>query len=103
MDKKAFFRGALLGALLGSAAALLTTSKTGKQRREEIKKISSGLFGKIVKEIQKMKELSREKYEAVVEKVVREYGKNKKVAKATLEEVIDELKDKWVEIKKGLR
>jgi gas vesicle protein len=103
MDKKDFFRGALLGALLGSAAALLTTSKTGKQRREEIKKLSSDLSGKIVKEVQKMKELSQEQYEAVVERVVREYGKKKKVAKATLEEVIDELKDKWVEIKKGLR
>jgi gas vesicle protein len=103
MDKKDFFRGALLGALLGSVAALLTTPKTGKERREEIKKISSDLFGKIVKEVQKMKELSQEKYEAVVEKAVEEYGKKKKIARATLEEMMDELKNKWVDIKKSLK
>jgi gas vesicle protein len=102
MEKKAFFKGALIGALLGSVAALLATNKTGAERRKEIKALSTNLFGKIVKEAERIGELSQDKYEMVVEKVVKEYGKKKKLAKATLDDLSDELKEKWGEIKKHL-
>ena len=103
MEKKTFFNGALIGALLGSVATLLSTDKTGKDRRKEIKGLSTNLFGKIVKEVEKAKGLSRDKYEMVVEKVVREYGKKRKLAKETLDDLADELKEKWGEIKKNLK
>ena len=103
MGKKEFFKGALLGALIGTVAALLTTSKTGKERQAELKKMSSELFGKILKEVEKMKMMSKEKYDEVVEKAVAEYGKKKKLAEATVKEVMGELKSKWAEIQKNLK
>lgn len=103
MGKKDFFKGALLGALIGTVAALLTTSKTGKERQMELKKMSSELFGKILKEVEKTKIMSREKYEEAVEKAVKEYGKKKKLAEATVKEVMGELKNKWTEIQKHLK
>jgi gas vesicle protein len=102
MGKKEFFQGAILGALIGTAAALFTTKKTGKERREELKKMSSDLFTKILKEVEKVKVMSREKYEAVVEKAVKEYGKKKRLAEKTMKEVMGELKSRWTEIKKNL-
>lgn len=103
MGKKEFFKGALIGVLIGTVAALLTTTKTGKERRSELKKMSSELFAKILKEIEKMKVISKERYEEVVEKAVKDYGKKKKLAKAKINELTAELKEKWAEIKKNLK
>jgi gas vesicle protein len=103
MGKKDFFKGALLGALIGTAAALLTTNKTGEERRAELKKMSSDLFAKILKEVEKMKVMSKEKYEEVVEKAVMEYGKRKKLARAQIKEVTEELKKKWTDIQKHMK
>jgi gas vesicle protein len=103
MGKKEFFKGALLGALIGTAAALLTTKKTGAQRRAELKKMSSDLFAKILKEVEKMKVVSKEKYEAVVEKAVREYGKKRNMAKTQINAVVEDLKGKWTDVKKHVK
>ncbi|MBI5071283.1 YtxH domain-containing protein [Candidatus Falkowbacteria bacterium] len=103
MGKKEFFKGALLGALIGTAAALLTTKKTGEERRAELKKMSSDLFAKILKEVEKMKVMSKEKYEEVVEKAVVEYGKRKKMAEKQIQEVMAELKSKWSDIQKHMK
>jgi len=103
MGKKEFFKGAMLGALIGTAAALLTTTKTGAERRAELKKMSDDLFSKLLKEVEKMKVMSKEKYEEMVEKVVSEYGKKKKMAEKQIKEVMDELKGKWVDIQKHMK
>lgn len=103
MSKKDFFKGALFGALIGTITALLTASRTGKQTRVKIKKISADLSKKILKEIENIKGLNREKYEEIVERFVKNYGKKKRVAASMLEAVIDDLKDKWTEIKRSSR
>lgn len=103
MSKKAFLKGALFGALIGTAVALLTTNKTGKQRRDEIKKMSKDLFGKIMKEVEKMKVLSKEKYNEVVERVVAEYGKKRKLAAKVIGEMKSELKSRWADIQKHMK
>jgi gas vesicle protein len=103
MGKKEFFKGALLGALIGTAAALLTTTKTGAERRAELKKMSNNLFSRLLKEVEKMKKMSKEKYNEMVEKVVTEYGRKKKLAKVQVTEMIDELKGKWADIQKHIK
>ncbi len=89
--------------MIGTAAALLTTKKTGEERRAELKKMSSDLFAKILKEVEKMKVMSKEKYEEVVEKAVEEYGKKKNMAKTQVEVVLEDLKGKWDDVKKHLK
>lgn len=96
-------KGALLGALIGTAVALLTTKKTGKQRQEEFKKAHPELSAKILEAVGKMKVMSKEKYEEVVEKVVVEYGKKKKMAGAQIKEIMAELKSKWSDIQKHMK
>jgi len=79
MGKKEFMKGALLGALIGTAVALFTTKKTGKERQEEFKIMHPELSAKILEAVGKMKVMSKEKYDDVVEKAVMEYGKKRKM------------------------
>lgn len=103
MGKNSFLKGALIGALIGTAAALLTTKKTGKERQAELKKMHPELFEAIVKEVEKVKAMSKTKYDELVEKAVRKYGKNRKMAESQIKEAIMNLKGKWVEIKKHMK
>ncbi len=103
MGKKEFMKGALLGVLIGTAAALLTTKKTGEQRRAELKKMSSDLFAKILKQVDAMKAMSKEKYDEIVEKAVTEYGKRKNMAKSQVAAVVEDLKAKWGDVKKHMK
>jgi len=77
MGKKEFMKGALLGALIVTAVALYTPKKTGKERQEEFKIMHPELSAKILEAVGKMKVMSKEKYDDVVEKAVMEYGKKK--------------------------
>ncbi len=103
MGKNTFMKGALLGALIGTAVALLTTKKTGKQRQEEFKKAHPELSAKILEAVGKVKVMSKEKYDEIVEKAVIEYGKRKNLAKVQVEAVIKELKAKWNDVKKQMK
>ncbi|MFA5128414.1 MAG: YtxH domain-containing protein [Patescibacteria group bacterium] len=103
MGKNTFMKGALLGALIGTAVALFTTKKTGKQRQEEFKKAHPELSAKILEAVGKMKVMSKEKYDEIVEKAVMEYGKRKNLAKTQVAAVIKDLKAKWSDVKKQLK
>jgi len=103
MGKNTFMKGALLGALIGTAVALLTTKKTGKQRQEEFKRAHPELSAKILEAVGKVKVMSKEKYDEIVEKAVVEYGKRKNLAKAQVEAVTKELKAKWTDVKKHMK
>jgi len=103
MGKNGFLKGALIGALIGTAAALLTTKKTGKERQTELKQMHPELFAAILKEVEKMKVMSRAKYDEVVEMAVKKYGKNKKMAEGQIKEAVANLKSKWTEIQKHMK
>lgn len=103
MGKNTFMKGALLGALIGTAVALLTTKKTGKQRQEEFKKAHPELSAKILEAVGKLKVMSKEKYDEIVEKVVGEYGKKKNMAASQIKEVMTELKKKWADVQKHMK
>lgn len=103
MGKNGFLKGAMIGVLIGTAAALLTTKKTGKERQAELKKMHPELFAAIVKEVEKMKVMSKEKYDEIVEMAVKKYGKNKKMAEKQIKEAIADLKSKWTEIQKQMK
>lgn len=103
MGKNTFMKGALLGALIGTAVALFTTKKTGKERQEEFKKMHPELSAKILEAVGKMKVISKEKYDEIVEKVVMEYGKRKNIAKTQVATVVEDLKAKWSDVKKHMK
>lgn len=92
--------GVALGAVVAGAAALLFAPKSGKELRKDIKKTATDLTNKVLKEVEKAKNISKEKYHDIVEKVVDEYTKNKKVAAGAVTMLKQDLKGKWLEIEK---
>lgn len=103
MGKNTFMKGALIGALIGTAVALFTTKKTGKVRQKEFKMKHPELTANILEAVGKMKVVSKEKYDEVVEKAVKKYGKRKNMAKAQVAAVVEDLKTKWSDVKKHIK
>ena len=95
--------GVAIGAVVAGAAALLFAPKSGKELRKDIKKTAHELSNQVLKEVDKAKVLSKEKYHDIVEKVVDEYTKNKKVAANAVKMLKTDLKGKWGEVEKGAK
>lgn len=96
---KGFLKGAAIGAILGAAAAFLMAPKSGKEMREQIKKMVSDLSKKIHEEAEKAGSLTKESYDRIVDTLVEEYKKGKDMAEDVMNEVKEELKSKWEEVK----
>lgn len=98
----------LVGAGVAAAAAagvvaFLTQTKKGqalaKKGREHAKEISTA----VAKRAENMKELSKAKYEELIDDVTEEYKRKKKITKAAAEELATELKKEWKHIHQELK
>jgi gas vesicle protein len=98
-----FGAGLLAGAILGVAAGLFVQSKQGKQMAKDLQKKAQKLQIKLLKELKNAKELSREKYEEIVDKMMAYYLQSKEVAKAEVPEIRRFLMKNWTQIEKQLK
>jgi gas vesicle protein len=83
MTKWKFLKGALLGLLAG----ILIAPKSGKKLREDAKKYYHEISDRISDELAKMKVVTRETYEQVVNSVVAVYQDTKKITAREAEQI----------------
>lgn len=98
-----FGAGLLAGALVGMAAGLFVQSKKGKALRKDIQKKGLQFQGKLMKELKNAKDLSKEKYEEIVDKMLAYYEQTKDIAKSEVPEVRKFLMKNWTEVSKQLK
>ncbi len=101
--KHPFAVGAALGAVIATSAALFFTQTTaGKKMVKDAKKEATHLGKEVAKKAQKVKTLTKKKYDDIVDDVVKEYAAKKKLAEGEAKKVKTELKKKWTQVKKEL-
>jgi gas vesicle protein len=91
--------GLLAGTVLGLAAGLFMQSRKGKALTKDAQKRAKVLQKQVMKKLDSVEGLSKEKYEEVVEQVLSFYGKSKEVAQKEVPEVRKFLLSQWKEIK----
>lgn len=103
MNAKSFLKGATLGAMFASVAALLLAPKSGKKTRTDAQKLVNGLMKRLHKEAEALQDVSKERYEEIVSKSVSEYAKGKKMTEAYIDEMKKLLMNSWADVKKELK
>jgi len=88
MSSKDFFLGAMLGALAG----VLFAPKSGKETRETAKNYYFEMKDKVLEDMSKIKDISRETYDKVVNSVVSGYEETRKITSREAAEIKEELK-----------
>ncbi len=88
----------MAGAVLGLAAGLFLQSKKGKELTKDARKKAIKLEAKVMKKLSEMGEMTKEKYEEVVDQLVEHYGKTKELAQKELPEVRKWLLSRWKSI-----
>lgn len=116
-NTKSFVKGAAVGALVGSVAALLLAPKSGKETREDIKKLALDLGDKaeaiylkakklLVKKIENIKRagesIDETKYKDLVGEVVQNLKENKEIADKSATKLGQLLRSDWERVKKEI-
>lgn len=103
-DKKSHIGlGILVGSIIGVAAGLFIQSKKGKQMTKDLEKRAMKLQSKLMKELENAKDLTKEKYEGIVDNVVAYYVKSKEIAKKEAPEIRSFLVTKWKHIEQTMK
>lgn len=96
---KGALKGAALGALVASAAALLLAPKSGKKTRADLKRLLDSAQLDLQKKAKKMQTMSRQQYEELFLNSLAHAAKKKEEIADILEDVTDVLKRGWDEVK----
>lgn len=104
-DKKSshFGTGLLAGALVGMAAGLFVQSKKGKQLRKDLQKKGLQFQNKLMNELKNAKDLSKDKYEEIMDKMLAYYEQTKEIAKSEVPEVRKFLMKNWEQVNKQIK
>jgi gas vesicle protein len=98
MSKKRLFKTLMLGLAIGGVLGVLLAPKSGKQVRQDLKKAYRATSKDIARRINDIEDISKSKYDQIVEAVVNEY---KKLDPMTQEQIVtlkSVLQKKWTEI-----
>jgi len=95
MIKMGFVRGAVLGLLAG----LLVAPRSGKETRDNFKKLYEEITERICEELGRLKVITRETYTEVVGAVVRGFEEARKITSDEASKIKDELKKGFEEVK----
>ncbi|MDP3971212.1 MAG: hypothetical protein Q8P90_06020 [bacterium] len=97
--------GTAVGALLAAGAAtyFFTQTKQGKKAAVKIKQTASELSKDISHKVSKARDMSKKKYDEIVDQIVDEYAEKKKVAETTVTSLKKDLKSHWADVNKELK
>ena len=89
----------VLGGLIAGAVAVLTKTKKGKQLQKQLLGHVGDLYETLEKRLDKIKNITQDKYEDAVDAVVDAYVEGKRLTKAEATAMRKELKKKWEDYK----
>ena len=92
---------AALGALAGGIAGILFAPKSGKETRGDIKKAVEKATVEIKEKAEEVRDLTVEKYQAIVDEVTEEYQELRELSAEKLGEIREDLYKNYQKIKKG--
>lgn len=95
--------GLMVGTIIGVAAGLFVQSKKGKELLKDAEKKAAVLQAKLMKELKNAENLTKDKYEEIVDKVTNYYVKTKDVTKKEVPEIKKLMMKKWSAIEKQLK
>lgn len=95
--------GVLIGTAIGVAAASYLSSKDGKKMMKDVNQKSDVMQKKLMKKLGTLSEMSKEKYNDVVDMVSEYYLTAKDIQKSELPEMKKMMKQKWTDIQKELK
>lgn len=95
--------GLVAGIAIGVASALFMQSKKGKALTKDLGKKTAALQKKVVSELKKAGDVTKESYQDLVDKVVDYYVKSKDITKREVPEVKKTLLGAWKNIERELR
>ncbi len=93
----------MVGSVMGLAAGFFLNSRKGKELTKDAEKKALQLQAKIMKKVQDVEALSKEKYTEVVNDVLAYYEKTQEIAKKEVPEVRSMLLKKWKTIESKLK
>lgn len=92
---------AVAAAVAAAVTIFFTSTKKGQETSAKIKKYATDLGQDISEKCQEQKELTRKKYDQIVDRAVDEYAANKKLARNVSEMVKKDLKKRYGEVEKA--
>jgi len=98
MSTKNLFKGLLAGLAIGGILGVLLAPKSGKQVRQDLRKAYKSTSKDIAKRINNIEDISKSKYDQVVEAVINEYKKLDPMTQEQIESLKAKLQNKWSEI-----
>jgi gas vesicle protein len=98
MSSKNLFKGLLAGLAIGGILGVLLAPKSGKQVRQDLRKAYKATSQDIAKRISDIEDISKSKYDQIVEAVISEYEKLDPITQEQIESLKSILKNKWSEI-----
>lgn len=98
MSKKRLFKTLMLGLAIGGVLGVLLAPKSGKQVRQDLKKAYRATSKDIARRINDIEDISKSKYEQIVEAVINEYKKLDPMTQEQIDSLKTILQKKWTEI-----
>lgn len=97
--------GLAAGTALAAAAGtyFFYGAKDASKNRRRVKGWMLKARGEVLDGVEKLKEVDKSAYFALVDQVMRRYGTVKGISKQEAEEMVKELKDSWKHIEKGAK
>ncbi len=77
--------GFIVGAAAGAVAALFLTTKTGEELRADVKRAALEIREKVEEKTGKIKDITKEKYEEILNNVISNYKKVKEFTQKELD------------------
>ncbi len=102
MSVKSFLKGATIGAVFASTAAILLAPKSGKRTQKDVGRLVATLSKKIGKELENVAGISKEQYQTIIAKSVAEFSRGKAFAREHIDELMNMLNTHWTDVHKEL-
>ncbi|MEX0931808.1 MAG: hypothetical protein WDZ88_03610 [Candidatus Paceibacterota bacterium] len=94
----------LLAVTAGALGAyFLYGTEQGKQKRKAVRGWALKAKGDVLDRVEKMKDISKDKYDAIVSSVIAKYEKMPDIDKSEIQGLASDLKSAWSRIEKGLK
>lgn len=93
------YRSFFFGVLTGLAVGLLIAPKSGRKTREEMRKTYFDIKDRVMEDLKKIKNISKETYESVINSAVNGYEEARVITSREAAQIRDELRSGYNRIK----